>query len=242
MIRKLLLSSLALASLAGTVFAADLPSRAAPPVFTPPSIPVFSWTGIYIGGQVGYEFGTDSNDLNPSSTSSSGVIGGAHIGYNYQFSASSFVLGLEGDVEGTGAKATTSYPGAGVAGVTGFYNEGIQGSVRSRVGYAVDRALFYATGGTAFGGIKNNYFDTVGNQDSTSRTRFGLTVGGGIEYAISNNWSLRAEYRYTDFGRYTDTLANTNFGGTVTKHDTDNKVEAGFSYKFDTYTPVVARY
>jgi outer membrane immunogenic protein len=238
-INKLLLSTVALAALAGTAFAADLPSRHAPPVYVPPPIPVFTWTGVYVGGQVGYEFGRDSNDLNPSSTSTStsGVIGGAHIGYNYQL-PNNFVVGLEGDVEGTSAKGTTTY-----AFGPGYYNEGIQGSVRGRVGYAVDRALFYATGGAAFGGIKNNYFNGAA-EDSLSHSRVGYTVGGGIEYAINNNWSVRAEYRYTDFGHSTDYLTNSDTGTAVTKHDSDNKVEAGFSYKFDTFgpTPVVARY
>jgi outer membrane immunogenic protein len=237
-INKLLLSTVALAALAGTAYAADLPSRQAPPVYVPPPLPVFTWTGIYIGGQVGYEFGKDSNGFGQSS-STNGVIGGAHIGYNYQFPASNFVVGLEGDVEGSGAKATTAY----LAGPS-YYNESIQGSVRGRLGYAVDRALFYATGGAAFGSIQNNYFGAAGSEDSLSHTRVGYTVGGGVEYAIDNNWSIRAEYRYTDFGHYTDVLANTGAGGVVTKHDTDNKVEAGFSYKFNTFNPapVVARY
>ena len=236
MINKLLLSTVALAALAGTAFAADLPSRHAPPAYAPPPIPVFTWTGVYIGGQVGYEFGKDSNSLNPSSTSTNGVVGGAHIGYNYQL-PNNFVVGLEGDVEGTSAKGTTTY-GFG----PGYYKEGIEGSVRGRVGYAVDRALFYATGGAAFGGLHNNYYGV--GQDSLSHTRVGYTVGGGIEYAIDHNWSVRAEYRYTDFGRSTDYLTNAAAGVADRKHDSDNKVEAGFSYKFDTFgpTPVVARY
>jgi outer membrane immunogenic protein len=234
-IHKLLLSTVALAALAGTAFAADLPSRQAPPVYVPPPIPVFTWTGIYIGGQVGYAFGKDSNNINPSSSSTSGVIGGAHIGYNYQL-PNNIVVGLEGDVEGSSARATTNY-GA----VTGYYNEAIQGSVRGRAGYAVDRALFYATGGAAFGGIRNNYFKGAA-EDSVSHTRIGYTVGGGVEYAINNNWSVRAEYRYTDFGHYTDYLTNTAAGAPYTKHDAENRVELGFSYKFDTLAPVVARY
>jgi outer membrane immunogenic protein len=237
-INKLLLSSALLALLAVPAIAADLPSRHAPPVYVPPPIPVFTWTGAYIGGQVGYEFGKDSNGFGQSS-STNGVIGGAHIGYNYQFPASAFVVGLEGDVEGTSAKATTAF----LAGPN-YYHENIEGSIRGRLGYAVDRALFYATGGAAFGGIKNNYFGAGGTEDSLTHTRVGYTVGGGVEYAIDSNWSVRAEYRYTDFGHYTDILTNTGAGGAVTKRDTDNKVEAGFSYKLDTLipAPVVARY
>jgi outer membrane immunogenic protein len=237
-INKLLLSTVALAALAGTAFAADLPSRHAPPVYVPPPLPVFTWTGVYIGGQVGYEFGRDSNNVNPSSSNNSGVIGGAHIGYNYQLPAN-IVVGLEGDVEGSSGKANSLLGGS----VADSYRETVQGSVRGRVGYAVDRALFYATGGAAFGGIQNNYLSALG-ADSASHTRVGYTVGGGVEYAINNNWSVRVEYRYTDFGHYTDILSGSALGNAVTKHDTDNKVEAGFSYKFDTFNPapVVARY
>lgn len=237
MINKLLLSTVAFAALAGTAFAADLPSRSAPPVYTPPAIPVFTWTGFYIGGQVGYEFGKDYNSAAGYSTSSNGVVGGAHIGYNYQFPASNFVIGLEGDVEGTTAHAYNYF---GIGGLD-YYKEQIQGSARGRIGYAVDRALFYATGGAAFGGVNNSYYAPGFGSVSTSHTRVGYTVGGGVEYAISNNWSLRAEYRYTDFGSYSD-IGPT--GVSINKRDTDNRVEAGFSYKFDTFAPapVVARY
>ncbi|MDR3463042.1 MAG: porin family protein [Beijerinckiaceae bacterium] len=236
MFHKLLVSTVAFAALAGTAFAADLPSRHAPPVYAPPPIPVFTWTGIYVGGQVGYGFGRDSNNFNPSSSSTSGVIGGAHIGYNYQL-PSNIVIGVEGDVDGSSARATTFYPAT-----TASFRDEVQGSVRGRVGYAVDRALFYATGGAAFGGLRNNYYSGP-FEDSMTHTRVGYTVGGGVEYAIDPHWSVRAEYRYTDFGHYND-FAATTLGTNITKHDTENRVQLGFSYKFDTFgpTPVVARY
>src|SRR4029453_1285096 len=82
----------------------------------------------------------------------------------------------------------------------------IQGSIRLRLGIAFDRVLLYATGGAAFAGIENVY--TIGLPvfltESVSRTRSGWTVGGGLEYAVANNWSVRAEYRYSDFGRFVD--------------------------------------
>ena len=73
----------------------------------------------------------------------------------------------------------------------------------------------------------------------------GYTVGGGVEYAISNNWSLRAEYRYTDYGSFTENLAASQAGGlNVRHHETNNRVQAGFSYRFETpvVAPIVARY
>jgi outer membrane immunogenic protein len=246
MFSKLVLSSAAILAVAGSAFAADLPSRRAPPVYIPP-IPIFTWTGVYIGGQVGYDFGRDSARINSFGgtagygVSQNGVIGGAHVGYNQQYNQ--FVFGLEGDVDATSANKTF-VPGAGVA----FTERNqVEGSIRGRVGVAFDRVLVYGTGGAAFGGIKHTYATPFGF-DSISNTRVGWTVGGGLEYAITNNWSVRAEYRYTDFGRANDNPIN-SFGVPglfVRHHVTENRVQAGFSYKFDTFAPlagpVVAKY
>jgi outer membrane immunogenic protein len=232
--RKILLSSVALLGLTAGAFAADLPSRKEAPVYIPPP-PVFTWTGVYVGGQVGYGFGHDRIGTAAAVTgfSPNGVVGGAHIGYNYQ--VAQFVFGLEGDVDGASYKGTVVTP----AGFTDTTRVAIDGSVRGRVGYAFDRALFYATGGAAFASIQNSYLAPGGAFTSLGHSRVGWTVGGGIEYAITNNWSIRAEYRYTDYGRYTDALAVP-----VSHHPTDNRVMAGFSYKFDMFgpTPVVAKY
>jgi outer membrane immunogenic protein len=249
-IRTLLLSTVALAALAGTAAAADLPSRRAPPVYVPPPIPVFTWTGLYIGGQVGYEFGRSSasgaTGAGPTAggANPNGVIGGAHIGYLYStqgipgFGAalgSGGVIGIEGDVDGSNYRSTYA-----LGPITDQTRQNIQGSVRGRLGVAVDRALFYATGGVAFGDLGNNYTSATGASTSISHGRVGWTGGGGVEYAFTNNWSVRAEYRYTDFGSVTDTFG----AATVRHHETDNRVQAGFSYKFNTFAPlpVVARY
>ena len=110
--RALLLSTVALATLAGSAFAADLPSRKEAPVYVAPA-PAFSWTGFYIGGDIGgaftstsvsatglaaYEYAT--HGLLPGSLGSSGFMGGGYVGYNYQLNQN-FVLGLEGDFQGT---------------------------------------------------------------------------------------------------------------------------------------------
>ena len=261
-------TAFALALLSTTAMAADLPSRRAPPVYVPPPIPVFSWTGLYVGAQVGYEFGR-SNALATSSVSGaglagnsaspSGVIGGGHVGYNFStqslgaipllgaipggFGGGGLVFGVEGDVDGASYNRTYA-----LGGINNNIDQSIQGSVRGRLGVAVDRVLFYATGGAAFGSLQNSYLNTLnGGYDSFSHTRVGYTVGGGIEYAITNNVSLRAEYRYTDFGSINDTLTNSTAGGVDVRHrETDNRVQAGVSYKFDTFSPiappVVARY
>jgi len=240
MIRRFFLSATALASIAGSALAADLPYRAPPP-YAPP-IPIFTWTGIYIGGQIGYAWGKDSYTVySPVAVFSdhfapNGVIGGAHVGYNLQFNQ--FVMGLEGDVDGAGYRKSFN---TGL--VTYGARSSVQGSIRARVGLALDRALLYVTGGAAFAGFNTTYASFTGT-DSFSKTLAGWTVGGGIEYAVTNNWSIRAEYRYADFGHAQDYIARSNVGSFVRHHETENAVRAGFSYKFDPFSaaPVAARY
>jgi outer membrane immunogenic protein len=264
MFERIILASFGVVALAGTTCAAEPPSVLPPP-------PVFTWTGIYIGGQIGYARGTDAANaalnlpiwprfftkgysLNPQ-----GVIGGAHIGYNLQINQ--WVLGLEGTVEGTSLSGGTSTlartPARGPFGtLAARTREDVQGSIRARAGFAWDRVLIYATGGAAFTGISDDYSAALPAAVpapiflslSKSQTRAGWTVGGGLEYAITNNWQVRAEYRYSDFGRYTDSFASVVlpavFQSTSGHHLTENQVQAGFSYKFDTRAPypVVAKY
>jgi outer membrane immunogenic protein len=250
MFRRVLLSTISLVALLGTAFAGDLPSRAEPPVYVPPP-PVFTWTGAYIGGQIGYQWGTSSVITTSNVTGlvspqpgygANGVVGGAHVGYNYQMSQ--FVAGLEGDIDGS------NYHGSGFNSpgiVEHSTHEAVEGSLRGRLGFAWNRALIYGTGGAAFGlihDVSTNTFD--GLRDTFNHDRVGWTLGGGIEYAVTNNWSMRAEYRYTDFGRFNEFLANSTLGThTIQQHATDNAIRAGFSYKFDTVAPpgpVVAKY
>jgi outer membrane immunogenic protein len=190
------------------------------------------------------------------------VIGGANVGYNLQINQ--WVVGLEGSVDGTSLSTSTnaSLPIlGGLFNVNANTSANIEGSIRGRVGIAWDRALIYATGGVAFGGFNTNYSiygtDVFGNtfagQNSFSNTRVGWTVGGGIQYAVTNNWSVRAEYRYTDFGSINNGLfpGIASFDPLLTganlndnRHLTQNQVQVGFDYKFDLGgpVPVVAKY
>ena len=240
MIRKVLMSTVALMAISGTAFAADLPSRRAPPVYIPPPIPVFSWTGFYVGGQIGYGFGEDH--VGGALTHPRGVVGGGHVGYNFAgipgfgLGTGGLVFGVEGDVDGTDYRDTI----AGAGGASVNLKSDIQGSARGRLGIAVDRALFYATGGAAFAEFKDTYIGAAGAGLATpSHTRVGYTVGGGVEYAITTQWSLRAEYRYSDFGSFGDPVGVV----IVPRRETMQRAQVGFSYKFDTpVVPVVARY
>ena len=284
MIRNFLQASVGAIALTGSAaLAADLPMT--PP---PPPVPVFTWTGIYVGGQVGYAWTSGNLDFtgfdpitgtvfgSSVGGTPSGVIGGAHVGYQVEFkqwpifSSSGVVVGLEGTVDGTSLSNTAAafFPDFGGTFVTAHTNADVQGSIRGRLGIAWDRALIYATGGVAFGGFHTNYsiagagFTTPGGvvvpgvfgSNSFSNTRCGWTVGGGIDYAITNNWSVFAEYRYTNFGHVgnqgletvgfltapvlTGAFLNSN------RQINQNQVQVGFSYKFDVPAPapVVAKY
>ena len=226
--------------------AADLPARSAPPVYIPPPIPAFSWAGFYVGGQAGYAFGED-HAVNPTNGPSGrvshpdGFIGGGHVGYNFAgipalgisaFGTGGLILGLEGDADGS-----TYHDTYGVNAVTTMRSD-VQGSARARIGFAYDRVLFYATGGAAFATFHDDFHNPA--LATFARSRVGYTVGGGVEYGITNNWSVRAEYRYSDFGSYLE-VPN---GLLVTRHETMQRVQGGVSYKFDVpaVSPVVARY
>ena len=222
--------------------AADLPSRYAPPPIIA-AVPVFTWTGFYVGAQVGYGWNANENDIvlptgfvvqrGDFGDSGDGFLAGVHAGYNYQIG--SFVIGVEGDVEGVfgdddDGDVVVIGPGGGV-----FTNYGLagnaldwQGSIRARAGFAFDRALIYATGGFAFGGVSGSF----GLLDSGDDNLTGWTLGAGIEYAFTNNLTTRLEYRYTTFDGGNNVFNNVSLGSNDIEFHT---VRAGLSYKFSTY-------
>lgn len=243
MFTRLLLASTSTLALVGFAAAADLP-------VTPPPVPIFTWTGVYIGGQIGYAWAKDNGNLSnqgplggtivpsafvSSTSNSQGVLGGAHMGYNWQINQ--WVLGLEGEVDGTSLRKTV-LPVSYVSSTTNLF---IQGSILGRLGYAFDRVLVYATGGGTYGAIHNSY-NVLGQVGSFPTARSGWTVGGGIAYAVNDNWSVRAEYRFSNFGFFYDTPIV--YFISQTHHWTENQVKVGFSYKFTPTPPVavVAKY
>jgi outer membrane immunogenic protein len=184
------LAAAASMAVAGSASAADLPptSYKAP---TYVDVPLFNWTSFYIGLHAGYGFGNSNRDVPPASVSPGGFVGGAQLGFNYQ--VSSLVFGLEGDYGYSGMKGDT----ACVGGVCNVRNNWLA-TTRGRIGYAFDRFMPYFTGGLAFGNIKADH--TLLGQASSTRT--GYTLGGGLEYAFREAWSMRAEYLYVDLGRF----------------------------------------
>ncbi len=176
---KLFAAAIAASVIAGPALAADLPSIKGPPAYIPPP-PVFTWTGLYVGGQVGYQWGHSGTTLLPGTIlatglpgySPNGVTGGAHVGYNYQ--VGQFVVGIEGDANGSSYYGSNSV----LAGLfTYSTRETVNGSIRARAGLAWDRALIYATGGAAFGAFDHGYSAIGGLFTSTVNTNSGRLDG-----------------------------------------------------------------
>jgi outer membrane immunogenic protein len=235
------ISGLLIAAPLSTASAADMALKAPPP----PPAPIFSWTGFYVGAQVGGAWGHDNASIAnpgipfpppifiPFTVNTSGGMGGFHAGYNYQ--VSQWVFGVEGSVDWTRLDKTFIVGICPLFCGTSTTKADTQGSFRGRVGIAIDRVLFYATGGLAVARINNTYDTTAfgGGFASLSHTRDGWTGGGGIDFAITNNWSLLAEYRYSDFGTFIDKSSVAFFPATnVTRHFTESQAEGGVSYKF----------
>jgi outer membrane protein OmpA-like peptidoglycan-associated protein len=141
------------------------------------------------------------------------ITGGGQAGYNWQLN--NWVFGVEGDFRGGGPSGTSTItavaPGtANFAVGDGFHaSSDWNASARGRIGYAFDRALLYATGGIAFAdaNMSANFVPVTaggtpfpGSRASDSTVLIGPTVGGGLEYALTPNVSVGAEYRYTDYG------------------------------------------
>jgi outer membrane immunogenic protein len=241
--------------------AADLGVR---PVKAPVAViaPAYDWSGFYIGGHGGYAWGRSRTDaLAPDaldcggigtcperlSHNTDGAFGGLHAGYNWQFNT--FLLGVEIEGGYLGAKGSAS--SAAVPDHFFSARYGAYGALTGRLGFAMDRTLFFVKGGGVVASIKNEALDDFPAPDpehsiSQTNTRWGWTVGGGIEYAFLPNWTARAEYAYMSFERKS-AFDIGDGGGTSTppseyRFRSDlHTVRLGISYKFGG-GPVVARY
>lgn len=196
---------------------------------------------------------------------SSGVLGGVQTGYNYQFQRS-WVAGVEADFQfaSINGSGSTSYAGGFVSSSASQDIKSF-GTVRARLGYlATDSLMVYATGGFAYAQLNNavamnvapggviNLLDLASNTStncggafpnscfagSSSRLTPGWTVGGGLEYALGRNWSLKGEYLYARFEQTITAAAVTPTAGTLpntytAKFATDlNVVRVGLNYRF----------
>src|SRR3954468_23676404 len=179
---KFVLRVLALVAASWTISAqaADMNYGRAPYTVNQP-LNAYSWAGPYLGGNLGYAWG--SIDNNP--TKPSGFAGGVQAGYNWQNGP--WVFGVEGDIQASGAEETFA--------PWKFSNPWF-GTLRGRVGYALGNVMFYGTGGLAFGELRATTFGL-----SESHTNAGWTLGVGAEMGFAPNWSAKVEYLYVDLAK-----------------------------------------
>jgi outer membrane immunogenic protein len=248
---------------------ADTKPHKPPP---PPPVPAApSWTGFYIGGDVGEAwtsntgtwtafFPAPSPGTNPiaGSNGGSGFLGGLHAGYNFQF-AQTWVAGLEGDWMRSNARGSFSQPwtvtGTSTPYTGTFTNMSSKldwvSSLRARVGYLLmPNLLAYGTGGVAWGrfdygassfcpAVPTCGANYVANA-ALSSTQTGFTAGGGLEWAMTTNWLVRAEYLYYRFNNAPNAVSSpgfpppgtpvpSNYGWSATNVSV---ARAGVSYKF----------
>ena len=247
----------------GYASAADLPPA---PVYTkaPPVPPAYSWTGFYTGGDIGGAWTNNTATWDPLPTpggiafgvavisgnnGGSSAIGGLHTGYNWQF-APTWVAGIEGDWSWSRAGGSFTQPWVAIppavvippASTSMSSKLDWVTSLRARFGYLVTpNVLAYATGGVAWA-----KFDYTANASAVllglsavtaqSATQAGYAVGGGLEWAITNNWLLRGEYLFYRFDNAPNvvvpTIGSANPSGFSWSGTTLSVVRGGLSYKF----------
>jgi len=236
---KLLILTVVMLSVSGAhlASAADMEINA-------PALPVpvaaYNWGGLYVGGNIGYGWGAASDtglsfvdpaaifagyfaaggnvtpNLNPS-----GLIGGGQIGFNWNLSPS-WVVGLVADFQGSGIKdsATNTVTPPGFLTSLQSNSEQIDwfGTLRAKLGFALNNWLLYGTGGLAYGRVATSgciCFGTIpagpmNFTGSNSATNIGWAVGAGLNYGLTSNWIVGIEYLYVDLGNvsYVETTTN----------------------------------
>lgn len=213
MIRHVLLGVASAATLSLAVSAAqaaDLPAYEPAPVVAAP-VPSFSWSGPYVGIQGGYAWQRAANSR------PDGWMVGAYLGYNVQLDNSPVVFGVETDFNFADIDSNRPARGGRLKQQSDW-----NGATRARLGYAFDRFLVYGAAGVAYADREVKRPNGLGKGDKTA---VGWTVGGGAEYAVTDNVAARAEYRYTDYGK--DSIAGARSSAT------EHRVMGGVAVKFN---------
>jgi len=206
--------------------------------------PIYNWAGLFVGGTFGYGVGrNDSTLIIPATNAEAfflsprGFDGGGIVGYNWQFG--SWVLGVDADFQGSsGSGYLTCVNLCGADATTIDQKLSWFSTVRGRLGYAVGPALFYATGGGAFGKVKESITQAGAGSASFSHSQSGFAVGGGIENKLDffgllgPNWTTRTEYLYIDLGSVNDVFAGRRAAETLTSNLHEHVWRTVVSYKF----------
>jgi outer membrane immunogenic protein len=230
------------------------------------NFPVFDGTTTFFPPNSGFINNWDCGSFGPFCATQAnvrGALGGAQAGYNWQ--SDKWLLGIEGDMQATAQKrvengtiiytgiSTSTCASAGptpcLVTVSNRWELPWLGTLRGRLGFASDRWLFYATGGLAVGEARSSFTFTENQYANVALTvpssvvKAGWTLGAGVEAAVGNNWSVKAEYLFIDLGSHTVSAANpTGYGPLVFNQSyniRDNIVRVGIIYLFNA---VVAKY
>lgn len=227
------IAALAISAICAPVFAADLGGRPrAEPIDNSPPVRLYPWRGFYVGINGGYAWGDTGqtiisdgvNSANLGAIDPSGFLGGGQVGYNAQFG--NFVIGVEADIQAGNVDGSLHLTdGNNTFTVSNELNW--MATVRGRLGVTMDRVLVYGTGGVAWAdmdiGLAMNNVSR-----SWSDTGTGYVVGGGVEWMLQPNWTIKGEYLYADFGEAKLTGGN----NTITNDQTFHILRAGLNYKF----------
>jgi outer membrane immunogenic protein len=196
---------------------------------------VQTWAGFYIGVNGGWAWAAKDQWVDPfvsfHGIRPEGGFGGGQIGYNWQNGA--FVFGAEADIQGAGISAKGND-----APFFDTFKSRLDyfGTIRGRLGYTFGSSLLYATGGFAYGGIKNDLDIFTNHQTAT-----GYTIGGGWEYKFNPAWSVKAEYQYINLGRNDPHIVSNicTTPGLKCEDDAFHTVRAGINYHFGSgYVPL----
>ncbi|MCK1360103.1 outer membrane protein [Bradyrhizobium sp. 199] len=229
--KKVWLASACLFALAAPASAADLAARPYTKAPIAPMASVYNWTGFYLGIVGGGAWENGSGDPRMKG----GFVGGT-AGYNWQ--TGNVVFGLEADGAWADVSASAAgavfVPGIGAVPASVSSKTDAMGTVRGRIGWAVNNVLFYGTGGYAW--IDNKITATLGAASvSDSKFHSGWTVGAGVEAFFAPQWSVKGEYLYRSLG------GETYFSGAVPTGTLNfHTVQVGVNYHFG--APVVAKY
>jgi outer membrane immunogenic protein len=192
----------------------------------------FNWSGAYVGGNIGANWANISTPtgITGHSGSSTSFTGGLQADYLWQMNQ--IVYGVEADVNFEGNRRNFGFIGA-ASGNTYSQRErqDLDFGFRGRLGYAYDRFLPFVSAGITFGNFNSRLTNlTTGASDSVTKLRTGYQVGGGLEYAITDHWTARGEYIFSDYGRYTVNYGNN--AASERHYATDNALRFSINYKF----------
>jgi outer membrane immunogenic protein len=233
--------------------AADIPR----PVYKAPvAVPMYNWSGLYVGGQAGWAFSDSTWDTNATNNAvfvtenhkENSWIAGGQLGLRWQFS-NNWVIGVEGMWSGVDLNTNEVSPTLAATGSPNrFRGTDISSiySVTGQLGYAWDRFMIYGKGGWAGGEVDRSTLNANnGVFSAISQNASGWTAGGGAEWAFGNGWSVAVEYAYYDLNAGSVEAVQSN-GNQFTYGDIDSQIHTivgRLNYTFNwSKAPVVAKY